>query len=382
MTYGKLIIYMDIEIGKNTKQKEGFSAFVPAPFPPSGIFELPQRILIKAAEADRLVGKLDGITHTLPDVDFFLHMFVAKDAESSAQIEGTRATIMDALQKGAGLSPKATDADDIIFYIRALEYGTERLKTFPLSLRLIREVHEKLMTGARATHFSNPGEFRTSPNWIGGTAPDNALYVPPPVQEMYRALGDFEQFLHDEKNVLPLVHIALAHAQFETIHPFLDGNGRTGRLIITMLLCHRNLLERPVLFLSSYFRRHQKVYYTRLNEYHEGAVHSWIEFFLDGVIDTANESIEISKKIRKIRDDDMAKIQALARRESESGVLVLSKLYRTPIVTASVVMRWTGFSRAGALKLLDRFVGLGILDAVESKEQERSFVYRRYIDVF
>jgi Fic family protein len=373
---------MDIEIGKVVKQKEGFSAFIPNPFPPEGLFELPQSILIKAAEADRLIGKLDGITHTLPDVDFFLHMFVAKDAESSAQIEGTRATIMDALEKGAGLAPGATDTDDILFYIQALNYGTKRLKSLTLSSRLIKEVHAKLMTGARATYFANPGEFRSSPNWIGGTMPGNALYVPPPVHEMHRALNDFEKFLHDEKSVLPLIHIALAHAQFETIHPFLDGNGRTGRLMVTMLLCHRGLLERPVLFLSSYFKRHQKIYYLRLNDYHDGSVNAWLDFFLDGVIDTANESIEISKKIRQIRDDDMAKIQALAKRESESGVLVLPRLFSEPVVTASTVMKWTKFSRAGALKLLDRFVTIGILESVQSQGQERSFVYSRYIEVF
>jgi Fic family protein len=379
---GKLTQNMPIEIGRAVRQPGGFSAFIPHPFPPRGLFNLPQSILIKAAEADRLVGKLDGITHTLPDVDFFLHMFVTKDAESSAQIEGTRATMMDALEKGAGLSPKATDADDILFYITALEYGTKRLKSLPLSSRLIWEVHSKLMTGARASHFANPGEFRSSPNWIGGTSPGNALYVPPPVEDMHRALSDFEKFLHDEKSVLPLIHIALAHSQFETIHPFLDGNGRTGRLIITMLLCHRSLLERPVLFLSSYFKRHQKVYYSRLNGYHDGDVNAWLDFFLDGVIDTANESIEISKKIRKIRDEDMTKIQALAKRESESGVIVLSRLFREPVVTATTVMKWTKFSRAGALKLLDRFVALGILKTAQSQGQERSFIYKRYIEVF
>ena len=373
---------MTIEIGKNIKQPEGFSAFVPNPFPPEGLFELPQSILIKVAGADRLIGKLDGITHTLPDVDFFLRMFVAKDAESSAQIEGTRATMMDALEKSAGVALKETDADDILYYIKALEYGTERLKTLPLSLRLIREVHDKLMTGARATHFADPGEFRKSQNWIGGTTPANALFVPPPVHEMHQSLGDFEGFLHDEESVLPLIHIALSHAQFETIHPFLDGNGRTGRLIVTMLLCHRDLLERPVLFLSSYFRKNQKTYYARLNGYHEGDVYSWLDFFLDGIIETANESIEISKKIRKIRDDDMAKIQALAKRESDSGVLVLSNLFRDPVVTATGVMKWTGFSRAGALKLLDRFVRLGILEMSPTEGQEKSFIYRQYIDVF
>lgn len=373
---------MAIEIGKNIKQPGGFSAFIPNPFPPKGLFDLPQNILIKAAEADRLVGKLDGITHTLPDVDFFLYMFVAKDAESSAQIEGTRATMMDMLEKSAGVALKETDADDILYYIKALEYGTKRLKVLPLSSRLICEVHDKLMTGARATHFADPGKFRSSQNWIGGTAPLNALFVPPPVHEMNRAMGDFQKFLHNEKSVLPLVHIALAHSQFETIHPFLDGNGRTGRLIVTMLLCHRNLLERPVLFLSSYFRKHQKTYYARLNGYHEGDVHAWIDFFLDGIIETANESIEISKKIREIRDKDMAKIQALAKRESESGVLVLSRLFQKPLVTATTIMKWTGFSRAGALRLLDRFVGLGILEIQPTKGQEKSFIYRRYVNVF
>ena len=250
---------MKIEIGQNIKQIQGFSAFVPHSFPPKGILELSQAILIKAAEADRLIGKLDGITHTLPDVEFFLSMFVAKDATSSSQIEGTKASMADAIEMNAGVAIKKTDADDILFYIKALNYGIERLKEFSLSLRLIREIHSQLMTDARATHFADPGEFRKSQNWIGGTTPNNASFVPPTVGEMNKALNDLEKFLHNEKLTLPLIHTALTHAQFETIHPFLDGNGRTGRLLITMLLCHRNMLERPVLFLSSYFKKHQKL---------------------------------------------------------------------------------------------------------------------------
>lgn len=374
---------MNVEIGRTIAQKEGFSAFVPNGFPAKGMFDLPQTILIKAAEADRLIGKLDGVTHTLPDVEFFLRMFVAKDATSSAQIEGTKATIVDAIEMDAGVATKKTDANDILYYIKALNYGTKRLVEFPLSLRLIREIHHQLMTGARSTHFADPGEFRRSQNWIGGTAPANALFVPPPVNEMHRALGDFEKFLYDEKRTLPLVHIALMHAQFETVHPFLDGNGRTGRLLITLLLCHRNLLERPVLFLSSYFRKHQKVYYTRLNEYHEGGVEAWLDFFLDGVIETANESIGISKDIRKLRDDDMAKIQALAKRESESGVLVLSKLYGNPIVTTRTIMDWTGFTRSGAQKVIDRFVALKTLEPREEKDvYDRAYIYRTYVTRF
>jgi Fic family protein len=372
-----------IRIGAITMQKEGFSAFIPDPFPVDGIFDISTSLLIKAAEADRLVGKLDGITHTLPDLDFFLHMFVAKDAASSSQIEGTRATIMDAIELEAGLATKETDAGDILYYIQALNYGIHRLKDFPLSLRLIKEIHEKLMTGARATHFADPGEFRTSQNWIGGTSPANAIFVPPPKEEMKIALSDLEKFLHNEQAVLPLIHIALSHAQFETIHPFLDGNGRTGRLLITMLLCHRNLLERPVLFLSSYFKKHQKIYYQKLNAYHTGEAEDWVDFFLDGVIDTANQSIAISKEIRALRDADMAKIQILAKRESESGMLVLSKLYAHPVVNTRIIMEWTGFSRPGAQKVIDRFVRMDILKAQKVEgSYDQTYAYERYLRVF
>ena len=374
---------MKVEIGKIIKQKEGYAAFVPNPFPPEGIFELSRDILIKAAEADRLVGKLDGITHTLPDVDFFLSMFVAKDAESSSQIEGTQATIVDAIEKKAGLETKSTDADDILFYVKALHYGLRRLKEFPLSLRLIREIHAQLMKGARATHFADPGKFRISQNWIGGTRPDNASFVPPTPDEMQRSLNDYEKFLHDEQGTLPLIHAALAHAQFETIHPFLDGNGRTGRLIVTMLLCHRNMLERPVLFLSAYFKKHQKAYYERLHGYHDGNIDNWLDFFLDGVIETANNSIAASKKITDLRGDDMAKIQALAKRESESGIVVLRKLYSQPIVSAKNVADWTGFTTKGGRKVIERFVKLGILKPKEARERrEQTYIYKKYIDIF
>lgn len=374
---------MNVEIGKKIRQKEGFFAFIPNPFPPGDIFDVPQDILLKTAEADRLVGKLDGITHTLPDVEFFLRMFVAKDASSSAQIEGTKATIVDAVEMDAGIVSKETDVEDILYYIQALNYGIKRLNDFPLSLRLIREIHSRLMTGARATHFPDPGEFRKSQNWIGGTRPDNAHFVPPPVHEMNRALNDFEFFLHEEKKVLPLIHMGITHGQFETIHPFLDGNGRTGRLLITLLLCHRKLLERPVLFLSSYFKKHQKVYYQKLDDYNNGNIESWINFFLDGVIETAEESIEISRKIRELRDKDMEKIQSLAKRESESGVLVLSHLFGFPIVTTRKIMEWTSFTRAGAQKVIDRFVTLGILTLREEKSSyDRAYVYKRYLNVF
>jgi len=374
---------MRIEIGNKVKQKEGFLAFIPNPFPPNNIFDLPQTILLKTAEADRLIGKLDGITQLLPDVDFFIKMFVAKDAESSSQIEGTKATMVDAMEKKAGIATKETDADDILYYIKALDYGIKRIEKLPLSLRFICELHDKLMTGARATHFSDPGSFRKSQNWIGGTTPNNASFVPPPVHEMKNALDDLEKFLHEEKTTLPLIHIGLSHAQFETIHPFLDGNGRTGRLLITILLQHKNMLENPVLFLSAYFKKHQQIYYQKLFGYHHGEVGAWLDFFLDGAIETSQQAINVSKKITKLREKDMAKLQALAKRESESGILVLQKLYGQPIVSTKTIMDWTGFSRVGAQKLIDRFIKLGILEAKdEKKSYDRSYHYKKYIDIF
>ena len=376
---------MNTEIGKKIKQLKGFYALIPNPFPAKELFKIPQNILLKTAEADRLIGKLDGTTteNALPDINFFLRMFVAKDATSSAQIEGTKATIVDAIEKDAGVAAKETDADDILYYIKALKYGTKRLNEFPLSLRLIKEIHAQLMTGARTTHFSDPGEFRKTQNWIGGTRPDNAHFVPPSVGEMNRALNDFEKFLREEKKTLPLIHMGLMHAQFETIHPFLDGNGRTGRLLVTLLLCHRKLLERPVLVLSSYFKKHQKIYYQKLDDYHNGNVESWIDFFLDGVTETAQESIEITSKIRQLRDSDMLKIQALAKRESESGVLVLSHLFGYPIVNTRKVMEWTKFTRAGAQRVIDRFVNLGILKPQEERgTYDRSYIYQIYVNIF
>ncbi|MBI5358650.1 Fic family protein [Candidatus Amesbacteria bacterium] len=374
---------MDVKIINKIMQKGGFEASIPTPFPPAGIFDLPQSLLIKSTKADRLVGKLDGITQTLPDIGFFLKMYVTKDATSSAQIEGTKASIIEAIEMDAKIEGKDTDAEDILYYIKALNYGIKRSESFPFSLRFIKEIHSTLMTGARSSHYSDPGEFRRSQNWIGGTKPSEASYVPPPTNEMKSALDDLEKFLYDENSTVPLIYVALIHAQFETIHPFLDGNGRTGRLLITLLLYKRELLEHPVLFLSSYFKRHQKVYYSKLDRYHNGNVEEWLNFFLDGVIDTANESILISKKIRRIRDEDTDKLISLAKRESVSGIGVLKRLYTTPIVTTKTIMEWTGFSRSGAQRLIDRFENLEILElSKEKSEYDRKYRYKRYLEAF
>ncbi len=373
-----------INICTKIRQAAGYTASIPKPFPNKELFNIPQNLINKAAEAERLLGKLDGITQILPNMEFFLRMYSYKDATSSSQIEGTRATMADALEVSAGIDADEGDAADILFYIKALSYGMNRLNDFPISLRFIRELHKKLMQGARVTQFSDPGEFRASQNWIGGRSIKEATFIPVPPQEMKASLADLEKFFYDDVTTLPIINIGYVHAQFETIHPFLDGNGRTGRMLITLLLVKRNLLENPVLFLSSYFNKHKKVYYNKLENYQaNGDIFGWLEFFLDGVIETAKESVEVSKKIRSIRDEDMEKIQALAKRESESGMKVIIYLFENPIVTTKSIMQTTGFTRTGAQRVIDRFVALRILEELPTKvNYDKKYIYRRYLDTF
>jgi len=374
----------NIKIGALKQQKGGFKAFIPYPFPPEDGFLFSGKIEKKNDTASRLLGKLDGITQLLPDKDFFLFMYVRKDAASSSQIEGTKATMIEAIEAEAKVDSNfPEDVDDILHYIKALNYGLKRLEKFPFCLRFLRELHKKLTEGARATQFFNPGEFRKSQNWIGGTRPDNAHFVPPPVPEMKRALADLEKFMHADDDILPLLKAGLAHAQFETIHPFLDGNGRTGRMLITFYLWKENLLEKPVLFLSSYFKKYQKVYYDRLDKYHDGDIQGWLEFFLDGVIEIAEEAAGTVYEINKLRERDMMKMQSLGKRASESAVKVLPQLYQMPIVNVAKVQEWTGFTRAGAQNLIDRFVNLKILyDHNPRKTYNKSYIYKNYIDIF
>ena len=376
----------NIEIGALTIQPGGFKAFIPNPFPPEEGFEFAPSTLRKNEEATRLLGKLDGITKLLPDADFFLLMYLRKDAASSSQIEGTKATMVDAIEAAVRISGSVpADVDDILHYIKALHYGIKRVTKdkFPMALRLIRELHKELLQKARVTHFSDPGEFRKSQNWIGGTGPGNAGFVPPPVAEMHRALGELEVFMHAD-NALPVViKTAIIHAQFETIHPFLDGNGRTGRMLITFYLWKEGYLEKPVLFLSSFFKRHQKLYYAKLEGYRYGKVTQWIDFFLDGVIEIANEAIDTVGKITVLREKDMSEIQSLGKRASESAVKVLTKLYAQPIVNVSTIQKWTGFTRAGAQTVINRFIELGILSPKDKdKRYGQAYVYKEYLDIF
>ncbi|MBL7073699.1 Fic family protein [candidate division KSB1 bacterium] len=376
----------NIKIGTNIEQKDGFKAFIPNPFPPKEGFGFDPKTFKNNDKATRLLGKLDGITKLLPDADFFLLMYLRKDAASSSQIEGTMATMINAIEAEIKIKTNIPeDVDDILHYIKALNYGIKRVTTnnFPMALRFIRELHKQLMYKARSTHFPDPGQFRKSQNWIGGTRPDNARFVPPPVDDMQRALNDLEKFIHTDDTILTIIKAGIIHAQFETIHPFLDGNGRTGRMLITFYLWKEGYLERPVLFLSSFFKKHQKLYYEKLFGYHNGNVSDWIDFFLDGVIEISNEAINIVDKITLLRERDMTKIQKLGKRASESAAIILPKLYSQPIVNNNVIQTWTGFTRAGAQTVIDRFIKIGILlPKDKDKKYGQSYMYKEYVDIF
>lgn len=376
-----------IVIGQYVKQPEGFKAFIPFDFPPTENLSLSGHIIAKHTEAIHLLGGLDTITEYLPDKDWFLAMFIRKDASSSSQIEGTNATMMDAIEHD-NIEPSTTlpaDVDDIIHYIDALNYGLERAKTFPFTLRFICELHEQLMTNARTTHLAYPGEFRIRQNWIHGTRPDNAKYVPPPVHEMKSALDQLEKFIHAEDGFLPLIKAGLLHAQFETIHPFNDGNGRTGRMLITMFLWYKKLLKTPVLYLSAYFKQHQELYYERLDNYHNnGSLEEWLEFFLDGIIETAKSAITTCTAITKLRENDVAKVQMLNRTASEATYKVLSNLYKMPIVGIADIVKWTGYTERGSYKVIERLIDMDILAPIKPGDTVygQKWAYKDYLDLF
>lgn len=374
------------KIGRYIQQKEGFKTFTPFDFPPKGGFPISSKLYKKHEEAIRLVGKLDGITRLLPDKNFFISMFTVKDATYSSQIEGTKATLQDAVAAPVTeeKNRKSPDVDDIEHYIMAVNYGVERTKEFPISLRFIQELHEKLMTGARSTQRAYPGEFRKSQNWIGGKTPTDASFVPPAVPDMRKSLDDLEKFIHAKDDYPSLVKVGLLHAQFETIHPFTDGNGRTGRMLIAMYIHHAKLLELPVLYLSSYFKRYQKLYYQKLQAYHDedSDIDGWLEFFLEGVAEIAESGIETCTKITALRDRDFAKMQKLGKKSAESTLEIVRKLFSQPIVGVAEIIKWTGFTAPGAYNVIERLKNLKILEPLGDAQYGQKYIYADYYEIF
>lgn len=372
-----------IQIGKYVKQKGNYNAFIPDKFPPKGIAYNEPKIIKPIADANLLLGKLDGLTKLIPDIDFFIFMYINKEAAFSSQVEGTKANLTDALQAEVERTPDLPDdVDDILHYIQAMNMGLERLNSLPLSLRLIKEVHATLLTGARSSTSPQPGEFRNSQNWVMGTNLNDARFVPPPPQYVLAAMGELEKFFYSHKNIPILIKAALIHSQFETIHPFLDGNGRTGRLLITFYLCHQNVLERPVLYFSEYLKKHRNKYFLLLDDYRKGNVSEWLEFFLEGVIQICEKAIETSNKIIDLREKNLQKVSSLGR-ASKNAMVLLKHLYKLPIVNVKKVEEATGLSREAANQLVKRFCEESILSQKDQNvKYGRLFIYKDYLSLF
>lgn len=370
--------------GKYVRQPGGYTAFIPKPLPPDPPAAVDQAMLTHLSMADRALGRLDGATEVLPNPELFIAMYVRREAVLSSQIEGTQASLVDVLQYEADAASKGLPADvgEVVNHIDAMNYGLERLNELPLSLRLIREIHEKLLAAVRGGQRS-PGEFRTTQNWIGpaGCSLNEAIFVPPPPTDMNAALADLEVFLHSDIELPPLIIAGLVHAQFETIHPFVDGNGRIGRLLITFLLCQRGLLRRPLLYLSHYLKRHRNEYYDRLMAIRDrGDWEGWMKFFLKGVGEVANQATETARHILRLREKHR---QLLSERTATiNAVRLLDYLYERPIVTATLVAKTLQVSPPTANNLISQFCDVGLLREMTGRRRNRMFSYEPYLNLF
>lgn len=372
--------------GGYVSQPTGYRAFIPAPLPPEPPLALTGELPGLLSAADRALGRLDGSVQTLPNPDLFVFMYVRKEAVFSSQIEGTQSSLQDLLAAEAQLFDQKLprDVDEVINYVHAMNHGLGRLAELPVSVRLIREIHAELLRGVRGGRLQ-PGELRTSQNWIGpaGCTLTTATFVPPPQHLVPETLGELEHFLHREDDLPPLVKIALAHVQFETIHPFLDGNGRVGRLLITFLLTERGVLHKPVLYLSHYFKRHRQAYYEHLQGVRDhGAWEDWLAFFLRGVIEVAGEASDTARRILLLREQHRSAITAQLGRAAGNGHKVLESLFDRPIVTVTNVQQMTGTTFAAANNLVSRLVKLGVLNEMTGYARNRRFRYAPYIALF
>ena len=373
--------------GRRVAQPGGYKAFVPVPLPPDPPVRLEGDLLILLSRADRALGRLDGVIQTLPDSDLFMFMYVRKEAVLSSQIEGTQSSLHDVLAAESRFLSSGVHGDvaEVINYVNAMNYGIGRLGALPLSVRLFREIHERLLRGARGGGRSARGELRTSQNWIGpaGRPLDEAVFVPPPPHEVPNALGALERFLHEEDGLPALIRIGLAHAQFETIHPFLDGNGRVGRLLIAFLLHERRILAKPVLYISHFFKRRRAEYYERLQSVRDtGDWEGWLAFFLRGVADVGDEAAATARRILELRETHRAAIADGLGRAAGNGLRVLETLYRQPLATVNDIRDVTGLGYSAANALVARLAALDILEESTGHRRNRAFIYRDYVGIF
>ena len=380
------VISIPTRAGRYLPQPNGYRAFIPAPLPPNPPVQLTGKLQKLLSQADRALGRLDGSIQTLPNPDLFVLMYVRKEAVLSSQIEGTQSSLQDLLAAEAQvLDPdRPRDVGEVVNYVRAMNYGLARLAELPVSIRLIREIHAKLLKGVRGSHLT-PGELRRSQNWIGpsGCTLAEATFVPPPPTEVLNALGAWENFLHQDDTLPLLVKIGLAHAQFETIHPFLDGNGRIGRLLITFLLCEQEVLFKPVLYLSYYFKCQRTAYYECLQAVRDsGNWESWLAFFLQGIAEVSAQATETARRILNLRETHRTLITEHLGRAAGNGHRVLEYLYEHPIVSVNEVESLTGVTYAAANQLVSKLEVCGILREFTGRSRNRRFRYEEYIQLF
>jgi len=372
--------------GQYVMHPKGYRAFIPSALPPDPPVRMNKELQVLLSKADRALGRLDGSIQTLPHPDLFVLMYVRKEAVLSSQIEGTQSSLQDVLAAEAKiLQPdRPKDVDEVVNYINAMNYGLECLDGAAVSIRLIREIHRRLLQGVRGADRS-PGELRERQNWIGshGCTVQEATFVPPPPDKVPQMMADMEQFLHLDTELPLLIKIGLAHAQFETIHPFRDGNGRVGRLLITFLLCENRVLLKPVLYLSYFFRRHQRQYYEQLQSVRDaGTWEEWLAFFLRGVLEVSRQATDTARQVLALREGHRRAVTENLGRVAGNGHRVLEHLYEHPIVSVGDVQDLIGMSYQAANDLVMRMADSGILNEMTGRARNRRYIYQSYTDLF
>jgi Fic family protein len=363
---------------------EDVRAFIPFPLPPSPPVELSGPRLAMLEKAILSIGRLDSVSTLLPDAGLFLYAYIRREAVLSSQIEGTQSSLSDLLLFELEEAPGAPfdDVVEVSNYVAALEHGMARLREgFPLCNRLLREMHERLMQRGRGS-AKEPGQFRTSQNWIGGTRPGNAHFVPPPPGQVAECMTELERFLHDENAELPyLIRVALAHVQIETIHPFLDGNGRLGRLLIALLLHRDGLLTQPLLYMSLYLKQHRTIYYELLDGVRaNGNWEAWVDFFLEGIQQTAQGAVQTAKRLVTLFDEDTHRIHATTR-SAVTTRRALDALRKRPVINLKLLCTDTGMTFPSASKAMGRLLDAGIARELTGRRRNRVFVYDRYLAI-
>ena len=363
---------------------EKVKAYVPNPLPPTPALEIDGKLQSKLDQAVYELGRLESVANLLPDMGQFLYMYVRKEGVLSSMIEGTQSSLSDLLMFESNVlrGVPIDDVQEVSNYVAAMEHGVRRLdEGFPLSLRLLREIHKILMSKGRGSK-QTPGEFRRSQNWIGGTRPGNAYFVPPPAEAAAECLNDLELFLHDANKVTPvLLKAALSHVQFETIHPFLDGNGRLGRLLITLLLYERGMLSKPLLYISYYFKLHRQYYYELLDSIRiNGDWELWLDFFADAIIVSARQGVDATQKLNKLVEKDRKSIEILGR-SSKSVMQVFNTMLSHPVAETKTLRKLSGLTPATVNMALGKLVELTIIEETTKQKRNRLFSYRNYIAI-